>query len=67
MPPAKGPGDCDTSTENLRTLGGCGVNLEDFHAGCIRAERVEAADHIRFPNACITAAKNCDVALACNE
>lgn len=65
LPPPDGPGDCRTAAENLRELGGCGLEPTRVEQDCRDAAQAEAEVGERFPVGCLTAAQSCAVAQSC--
>lgn len=64
-PPEDVSGTCETAAENLRKLGGCGLDLARVQADCDDAVKADESVGLRFPVGCLTAAKDCAQARIC--
>jgi hypothetical protein len=65
LPPADGPGTCESACANARALGGCGLDLTYCEADCHDASSAEATLRVRFPVDCMSAAKSCEEMRQC--
>lgn len=65
LPPPDGDGTCATAHANLKSLGGCGLNLENYVSNCHDAEKEEAQHGVRHPNTCVTKAPDCPAVFTC--
>jgi hypothetical protein len=66
IPPQTHGATCETAHANLEKLGGCGVALERFVQDCHDRAQYEADRRYSLPLDCITEARDCDTARACN-
>lgn len=63
--PSPGGTTCETDFENLKRLGGCGLNMEKFLANCHDREKFEAELGTKNDHACTSHGETCAVVRAC--